>query len=72
MNNILPILFITHNRTELALTCLISLCEYLINFKTIPYVYICDDRSTHEHVLILENNLKNLNVKFKTISCTKT
>lgn len=63
----LPLLFVTHNRTEIASRCLTAICSLIPNI----YVYICDERSSTEHINTLENICKKFNVEFKTIHCTK-
>jgi len=67
----LPITFSTHNRTEYATTCLKKLIENL-KFDGDIYLYICDDRSTKEHINSLIETLRTCNFSnYEIISCTE-
>lgn len=68
---VLPVVFLTHNRTRVACYCLDALCKRLKYDGRIHYV-ICDDRSDPSHVDSLENVLRGNGVLEYSVERTTT
>ena len=66
---VLPVVFLTHNRTAVACHCLDAMCKNLKYSGAIKWI-ICDDRSDPGHIEAMENVLRDNGIDNYAVKCT--